>query len=273
MTAQAPPGVPLDAALDAALGGLAAREVLLVALDFDGVLAPLVLDPSTSAPLPRSRDAVHALAGLPGVHVALVSGRTLDDLRALADPPPSAALVGSHGAQVAAEDGTDIGAAASLDDATRDLLARVSAALHDIAGRYPGVYVEDKPAGAVLHTRRVADRQHADAAAREAAEGPGGWDGVGCVLGKEVVDLSVVEVDKGVALSRLRDAVGLPTGGGEVLDVGDDVTDEHAFARLDDASGDVSVKVGDGDTAARHRVADPEAVSGLLERLLALRSG
>jgi trehalose-6-phosphatase len=51
------------------------------------------------------------------------------------------------------------------------------------------------------------------------------------------------------------------------------VTDERAFAVLDDAAGDVTVKVGDGPTAARHRVRDPEAVADLLVGLADRRAG
>ncbi|MFN0282461.1 MAG: bifunctional alpha,alpha-trehalose-phosphate synthase (UDP-forming)/trehalose-phosphatase [Kineosporiaceae bacterium] len=265
----AAPGA-LDAALDAALAALARRPCVLVALDFDGVLAPIVDDPGTAAPLPRSADAVRELAGLPGVHLALVSGRTLDDLRRLASPPPSAALVGSHGAQVAGENGDDVGVAALLDPPARDLLAGTSAELHEISARHPGTFVEDKPAGTVLHTRR-ADRDVALAASREAVEGPGGRPGVHLTLGKEVVDLSVVDVNKGAALQAIREMVGLPSGTGGVLYLGDDVTDEHAFAVLDDGRGDVTVKVGEGRSAARHRIADPDAVADVLTRLVALR--
>ena len=89
-------------------------------------------------------------------------------------------------------------------------------------------------------------------------------------LGKEVVDLTVVDVDKGVALLRLRDAWGLPPGSGGVMYIGDDVTDEDAFAVLDDASGDVTVKVGEGPTGAQHRIDDPDAVADVLLRILDL---
>jgi trehalose-phosphatase len=265
MTAPAP-----AATLDAALVALAARPQLLVALDFDGVLAPIVQDPDAARPLPRSAAALAVLAGLDGVHLALVSGRTLHDLLRYAAPPPSVALVGSHGAQVADEHGHDVGLAASLDPQARDLLARASAALHAIAATHPGTFVEDKPAGTVLHTRR-AGRDAAEAAARAAVDGPGSWPGVHCVPGKEVVDLSVVDVTKGSALHALRVALGPALASGGVLYVGDDVTDEFAFAVLDDAAGDVTVKVGDGATAARHRIADPESVADLLERLVHLR--
>jgi trehalose 6-phosphate phosphatase len=73
-------------------------------------------------------------------------------------------------------------------------------------------------------------------------------------------------VSKGLALDRLRDRIGADA----VFFAGDDVTDETAFVRL--RPDDVGVKVGDGDTAAEHRVADPQAVAALLEQLAAARS-
>jgi hypothetical protein len=62
--------------------------------------------------------------------------------------------------------------------------------------------------------------------------------------GKEVVEVSVVEAGKGVALDRLREQVAAEG----VLYAGDDVTDENAFAVL--RPGDIGVKVGDGETLA-----------------------
>jgi trehalose 6-phosphate phosphatase len=50
-----------------------------------------------------------------------------------------------------------------------------------------------------------------------------------------------------------------------VLYLGDDVTDEDAFRSL--GPDDVTVKVGDGGTAARYRVSDPAAALALLDRL------
>jgi trehalose 6-phosphate phosphatase len=77
-----------------------------------------------------------------------------------------------------------------------------------------------------------------------------------------VLDLAVTEVNKGVAIDRLRDDATL-------FFAGDDVTDETAFARL--RPGDVGVKVGEGETAARYRVADPAELAALLQELLAAR--
>lgn len=290
----------LPAALDRALSELAARPQVLVAVDFDGVLAPIVADPDAARPLPEASAALSRLADSPGVRIALVSGRTLADLRRLARPPAPALLVGSHGAQFAGADrrpddaaaepsgadphGADPDGAGSpgadgvdpesvipgMDQAAQELLVRVTAALDLIAQRHPGTFVERKPAGAVLHTRR-APRNAARRATEEALAGPSTWRGVRLTRGKEVVDLSVVEADKGGALTTLRGQVGLVPRGGGVLYLGDDITDERAFAVLDDERGDVTVKVGEGTTIARHRVDDPEAVAAVLARLADLR--
>lgn len=271
-------GADLPGPLVDALSAFATRPRILVALDFDGVLAPIVEDPGAARALPESVAAVRRLAAGDGVRLALVSGRTLADLRRLADPPPGALLVGSHGAQFAGPPGTGLvtsepvpeDVVPGMDEQAQALLGRVTAALDEISTRHPGTFVERKPAGAVLHTRQ-APRHAARRAAEEALAGPSSWPGVHLTRGKEVVDLSVVDASKGVALTALRVRAGLALRAGGVLYLGDDVTDERAFAVLDDDRGDITVKVGEGITIARHRIDDPVDVAALLTRLADLR--
>lgn len=266
MTAPADPSPPaLDPALLAAVEALAASPRPLVALDFDGVLAPLVDDRDAARPLERSAAAVAALAELEGeggLEVALVSGRPLEALTRLAAPPARVALVGSHGAEVRLPGADE--ASAPLDAAQRALLGDVVARVRAVVADHPGTDLETKPAGAVLHTR-VAGVATASAAQRAVADGPGRLPGVRTMRGKDVVELAVLDVDKGRSVAMLRERL----GSSAVLYAGDDVTDEHAFAVLGD--GDVGVKVGEGATAAGHRVPGPEAVGALLEHLLAAR--
>ena len=66
--------------------------------------------------------------------------------------------------------------------------------------------------------------------------------------------------DKGTALDALRTEVGAAA----CVYVGDDAPDEDAFARLN--GNDLSVKVGDGDTIASRRLADPHAVRSSARR-------
>ncbi len=257
-----PDGAPGASGLDGALRAFASHPRVLVALDFDGVLAPIVEDRDAARPLPESVAALERLAALPKVTLALVSGRTMADLKKLASPPPGTILIASHGAELE-DPASGQASGALLDAGTRALLADVLKSLREIVDRHPGTDLETKPAGGVLHTRAAA-RDVADDATRAVLEGPATWAGVHAMHGKEVVELSVLDTDKGRALQAIRGR--LETGSAApVLYAGDDVTDENAFAVL--GEGDVGIKVGDGETRARWRVPGPPAFARLLHRL------
>jgi trehalose 6-phosphate phosphatase len=240
-----------DAGLVAALERAARVPRLLVALDFDGVLAPIVDVPSAARPLPASAEAVAGLAALPWTTVAMVSGRGLDDLRAVSGFGPPVVLVGSHGGEFSDAAGD------FLDEDQRARRADLLVELEKLIEGEPGVALERKPAGAAVHVRNAAP----DVAERVLAavrSGPAAAPGVDPTEGKAVIDLAVLEVSKGGAIDVLRSR----TGADAVVFAGDDVTDETGFSRLGD--GDVGVKVGEGPTVAAHRVADPEAMSRVL---------
>ena len=224
---------------------------LLVTCDFDGTLAPIVSNPADARMLPDAAAALTALADLPGTEVALVSGRALGVLRTLSAVPASIHLVGSHGAEF------DTGFAHDIDE---DLLARIIAELNEIAADKPGVTVETKPASVALHVRNAspADGEAALEQARLASES---WD-AHATAGKAVLEFAVIQTDKGEAVDILRDQ----TGSTAVVFLGDDVTDEKAFARM--REGDIGVKVGPGDTAARFRIGSPDDVAEALTYLL-----
>lgn len=241
-----------------ALAALAGAGRLLVACDYDGTLAPLVADPAAAYPVPEAIEALRALADLPNTSVALISGRALVDLSALSGLSEPVHLVGSHGTE------WSTGAVRGMDDERKDTLQRLISALAAIAARYDGVAVETKPASAVLHVRN-ADRAAAAAALTELADCPLRWPGLHVTRGKEVVEIAVVPTDKGAALAELRSLLDADA----VLFVGDDVTDEAAFARLSGA--DVGVKVGEGASRATYRIAAPTDVASLLADLLDLR--
>ncbi|QGQ20337.1 trehalose-phosphatase [Cellulomonas sp. JZ18] len=246
----------LTARLEQVLADPAARPVLL-ALDFDGTLAPLVDDPSTSAILPAGVEVLAALADRPGVVLALVSGRAMADLHALAQVPAGTYLVGSHGAERArvTAHGLDRDVV-ELTAEQADRLAALGARAAAVARGRDGVWVETKPTAVVVHTR-LAERDVAGPAEQEALA-LGHETGAGTLHGKDVVELTVLPADKGTALQALRHELDAPV----VLYAGDDVTDEHAFAAL--GPDDLTVKVGAGATAAAYRVGSPEDVVAVL---------
>jgi trehalose 6-phosphate phosphatase len=241
-----------------AIRRVAATDHLLVAMDFDGTMAPLVDHASDSRSLPRSAAAFNALAELPRTTTALISGRALESLRAVAFPPDKTLLIGSHGAEAW------MGQSSSplvLDDAQRELLAGVRQVLEEIVEEAPGTLLEDKPAGVVLHTRLAADDVAEDAvsAARAVLQDR---PGVFLKTGNRVLETAVVHASKGEGVDFLRQA----TGASAVVFAGDDVTDEDALGRL--LPGDVGVKVGLDFTQAEFRVEAPVHVAELMEALL-----
>lgn len=247
--------------LETALREFADRSPLVVASDFDGVLAPLVDDPMASRALPESMVALRAMSQLAGVTVALVSGRDLSTLRHLtgvAEQEPIV-LVGSHGAQASDPDLV----AAEFDPAAERRLTLAEDAMAQVAARHPGLRMEGKPTGVVLHSRGMrADAEAAALADAHAAVAP--IADVVVLAGKNILEVQAVNVSKGVALQTLS----AQNGSAATIYFGDDVTDETAFETLAAEPANVTVKVGAGPTAARFRVDDPAAVAVTLAMLL-----
>ena len=253
-------GVPAD--LAAAVGRACRTEHLLVAMDFDGTLSPLVARAEDARPLPAAAAAFAAVAGLPRTTTALISGRALASLRAVASPPAGTLMIGSHGAEVSLGHGAP---PLMLDEHATHLLAQVTGIVQDLVAAYPGTVLEKKPAGVVLHTR-LAEDDVAAVAVEEAHRKLDGLDGAHVSEGKRVLEVSVVRADKGQGLRQLQEV----SGATAVIFAGDDVTDEHGFAAL--GPSDVGVKVGQGPTEAAFRIGSPEDVPALLELILAARS-
>lgn len=267
-----------------AVEGLARAGRLLVALDFDGTLAPFVDDPAQARPLPAASRAISELVTAPDTSVALVSGRSLASLRQVSSPDSRVLLVGSHGAERFAPEELGHDHERPVLDAERTaVLARVTQQLQAAAGTQGGpddaereaataggtggtggAWVEEKPAGAVLHTRQVEDGAAPDLM-KEALRALQDLPDLTVTPGKDVIEVSVLPADKGRGLQWARDV----SEAAVVLFAGDDRTDEHAFAVL--RRDDVGIKVGPGRSAARFRVDGPGDVAELLQLLVDVR--
>jgi trehalose 6-phosphate phosphatase len=222
----------------------------LLFLDYDGTLAPLVDDPGKALPHPAVPG---LLARLHEQHpLVIVTGRHLDAVTALFDGPPPVRAVGLHGMQEG-----------MLGGKLRDLLPEgVADALDALREGHPdmdGVVVEEKGPTFALHYRRAADKGAVRRRLQSWADGVP--DTLEPVWGKDVLELRPVGTSKGVAVRRI--AAEYP--GHTPVYLGDDVTDEDAFAALDEMDDAVTVKVGAGTTRARYRLPDVEAVVAYLE--------
>jgi trehalose 6-phosphate phosphatase len=253
---------PVIADLEATLR---AADGALVLLDFDGTLAPIVEDPDAATPLSGVPDAVRTLRDGEGVVVGLVSGRALADLRERIGVEDMYAA-GNHGLELhdpAADDSPIVHESArEASETIRDLAADVERRLADVEG----ARVEDKRVTATVHYRAVADASVPDVkrAVREAvAEREAD---VRVTSGKAIREIRPdVDWDKGAAVEWVRDRTTPDDERWPVVYAGDDVTDEDAFAVIEEG---VGIRVGEeAETAADHRIDGPEAARELVQWL------
>ncbi|MFF5794374.1 trehalose-phosphatase [Paeniglutamicibacter sp. NPDC012692] len=257
---------PLSPELADAIETLAETQILLVALDFDGTLAPLVDHPDDARPLPASAELLSRLASTENTVTALISGRDLASLRAVANPPTETLLVGSHGTERWAPESFGLDAThIDLNVKQSAALEKATKVLETVVSAYPGTSLEYKPASVVLHVRQ-ASPEVATKALRVANEKLEDVKDLWTLDGKAVLEATVLSGTKGEGLDWLREVADAST----VLFAGDDVTDEDAFAVL--RPGDIGVKIGSGNTRAQFRLNGPGELSTLLELVLDMRS-
>ncbi|MBI2803435.1 MAG: trehalose-phosphatase [Planctomycetes bacterium] len=236
---------------------------MLLGLDFDGTLSPIVEDPSKAELSLETQDIIKALAAIPGISVAIVSGRSLQDVRG---------RVGIDGLIYAGNHGLEIhGPGLSYLDPTavkaRRALGWLAAALTKGLSQITGVIVENKSLTLSVHCRQVAieDREtvfrHVQAAAAVAP------DCFRISVGKLVYEVCPqAHWHKGSAMRWIDGQIGRQNT--LTLYLGDDRTDEDAFRTL--AHG-ITVKVGEPcETAATYHLDSPASVREFLYWLASL---
>jgi trehalose 6-phosphate phosphatase len=238
----------------------------VVALDYDGTLAPVVERPSDAVAAPGAVEALRALAGRVRT-LALVTGRPADvvvELGGLAGVP-GLVVLGQYGAQRWAD-----GRVTSPEP-----LPGVEVLRRELPGllAVEGAELEDKGLALVVHTRPSAD----PGGALERLHGPvaelAGAQGLEVHPGRLVLELRPPGYDKRGALLSLCDP--RPAA---VLFAGDDLGDLPAFDAVDElrARGVPGVLVcsasDEGPAELRERadvvVDGPAGVVELLRRLL-----
>lgn len=226
-----------------------------VFLDFDGTLAAIQDDPETVALKPGGADVLAALSGRVAGALAILSGR---DIRDLARRVPAALWrIGGHGLDVRAP-----GEAAGAPEAAPP--APLAAEVDAIAAAFPGTRVERKGPILALHYRAAPEAGPAlvDALANALGRAIAAHPGYRLQHGKMVFEAKPDGAHKGRAIAALMTRA--PFAGRTPIMVGDDRTDEDAFATVR-ACGGSAVKVGAGESAAAYRLASPEAVWRWLE--------
>jgi trehalose 6-phosphate phosphatase len=239
---------------------LAAAEQVLVAVDFDGTLCRIAPRPELVFLPEATRETLIKLSIAPGVAVAIVSGRRLEDVEQRVGLP--LIYAGNHGFEI-----RGLGFSFEHPDALAniDLLEHACVELERAISGWQGAWVERKRITATVHFRNVAaDEQHQVAMAVRRT-----LCSFGTVFalraGKQALEVRPkVEWHKGAAVDYIRRQIQFEDA--TCVLIGDDVTDETMFRSLPDH---ISIRVGwHSGSAARFYVDDVAEVQQMLERVV-----
>ena len=239
----------------------------VVFLDFDGTLSPIVDDPAAAELPPATRTAVEQL--MQACPVVVVSGRDADDVRGRVGLD-GLVYAGSHGFDVIWPDGrrTERG------EEYLDALRRATAHLGEELAHIPGVEIEAKRFAVAVHYRRApADCvDEVDACIARLAEAEPTLRRSG---GKRVFELRPdLDWDKGHTVLWLLEELGVDGTDWVPVYLGDDLTDEDAFAALERYGSGLGLVVrGESDeraTAAHYAIEDVYEAAEVLQGLARL---
>ncbi|MEN4741228.1 trehalose-phosphatase [Pantoea agglomerans] len=227
--------------------------------DVDGTLAAIQSRPEAVFIPEQVIAQLQQLSALSQGALALVSGRPIEQLDALAAPWYGPAA-GVHGAERRDAEGNlqRISLPVEVEQSLRT-------ELQDAMASWPGTQLEVKGMAFALHYRQA--MQHEQDVMRLAEQSVKRFPGLALQPGKCVVEIKPAGIDKGAAISDFMQQP--PFAGRTPVFIGDDLTDEKGFLAVNARQG-VSIKVGEGSTHAHYRLHDVDAVYGWLERTLLL---
>lgn len=235
-------------------------DKVAILLDVDGTLLDIALTPHDVRVPTTLRKTLTKLRDRTGGALALVSGRSVSDIDLIFSPLQLSA-VGGHGAEIRLFSNSG-----SAPRRTPPLEKKLRQRLAEIAKKGDGIIIEDKGYSVALHYRLAPDKQRAieDAVNAISASLPPGTLEV--LAGKSVIEVKKVGFNKGTAIRDLM--AHPPFAGRRPIFIGDDKTDDTAFAVVPEFDG-VAISVGRMVPGVAERFEAPTDVRRWLERIAA----
>ena len=230
---------------------------LAIFTDFDGTLVEIAETPD-AVEVPESlADQLQRAAQELDSAFAVPTGREIADIdRYLA--PLHLPVAGAHGTQRRRADGV----VETVDPAAIIGAEEIAHAVSPLVMAHPGLLMETKEGAVAVHFRQAPELEAAVRIAME--EAVHSVTDFTLVPGKLVLEARPRASSKGQALRAfMREE---PFLGRTPIFIGDDTTDEDAFVAAQDLGG-VGIKLGEGDTAARMRIANVASVHALIRGL------
>ncbi|OGR56406.1 MAG: trehalose-phosphatase [Elusimicrobia bacterium GWA2_69_24] len=217
------------------LDGVGDGRPLVLGLDFDGTLSPLVRRPSRARLPGKTRRLLASLRRGKAVRLAIISGRSLPDIMSKVGIP-GIYYSGNHGLVMR---GPGVAWCHPQARAASKRIQHLAKALSPALRAFPGALLEDKGLTMTIHYRGV-QREDADVLGGFLKRVVEGRRGLVLAAGKKSWEIRPhLAWNKGHALSRIA-RIAAP--GGRMMFIGDDRTDEDGFRELGRRA--VTIRVG-----------------------------
>lgn len=201
------------------------KQALLL-LDYDGTLAPLVRERKLAFPYPGVKERLEAILNLNKTKVVIISGRSIENLLTLLHLNPLPEIWGSHGAEKLCQ-GQII---QTPDFISENALRRLQEAKEKTAQEIDPRHCEEKPLSIAIHWRGLSEKEGQEIKDQALKVWRPFMDGypLEALPFKCGIELRPVGVSKAIAVKHiLEEHPKMPTAY-----LGDDLTDEEAFAAL-----------------------------------------
>ncbi len=244
---------------------------LVVFLDFDGTLAPIVSTPKKAILPEAAKKLLVEMSEDPNIKLAFISGRQIEDIKRKINIK-NAVYSGNHGFEL---EGPKIKFEPFFSSQYRRVVDRIKSDLEKKIAHIQGVFLEDKGVILGLHYRQADKKDIAELKTifREAVISDLTSHKIRVTQGKMVFEIRPpVEWDKGKIVLWLLAKRYFAFGGNNSLPIyiGDDETDEDAFKALRDQA--ITIRVGDSKaSAAQYYLNDVKQVHNLLSRIAELK--
>jgi trehalose 6-phosphate phosphatase len=235
-----------------------------ILLDVDGTIVDFAPTPLDIRVPPSLREALRRLNDKSAGALALVSGRTLRDLDQIFAPLRLAAI-GGHGAEMRPAPEAPI-----RHEPVHRIDLAIKRALVAAAQQDPGIVMEDKGYSLTLHYRQVPERGGFLRAAVAAICDEMNAQDLELLEGACVIEIKHKGYSKGSAVRRLMELA--PFAGRRPIFVGDDTTDQSAFAVMSHFGG-LAISVRSRAAGVDFHFDTPAQVRGWLDRMATVDEG
>jgi len=234
---------------------------LFLFLDYDGTLTPIVSQPELALCPPEVKRHLEKLRRLPGVYLAIISGRSLDDLRKRVGVS-DIFYVGNHGLEIENPDGRH---KKIVSSARTKELKRITQNVQNSLKEIPGIVIEEKGPILSVHYRNVPQKFFARIP-RILKEELQQWkDRWKIKSGKMVFEIwPNIDFDKGDAVREILKTI--PPQGLLPIYLGDDLTDEDAFRVLEGQGISVFIGPSGSPSEADFFLQNPDEVQDFFSR-------